>query len=242
MNTQSALFPLSKEGKENMAREFTRNMFLMLISIMVGAVIITFFAADIVNRSKIDTLNIQHITEIGDLNAKNENFTNYYLQGSIKMDSAREIREVGNYYFDFGLYWFNNALATTNKNLTIQCIKNCTDAMAQYLASYENFGKSQPYFEKAKTYTNNTRYLEVLGYYIGFAHAGQNITMLRYNASNYLRRAAENLSSGHMENVTTLLQNFTVIETAYQGAVKQYQDYQGQIDGYLFFSEIREIP
>ena len=65
--------------------------------------IITYFVADIINRSKIETLTTQHIVEIEDINSKNENFTNYYLQGSIKMDSAREVREVGNYYFDFAL-------------------------------------------------------------------------------------------------------------------------------------------
>jgi hypothetical protein len=225
-----------------MAREFTRNMLIMLVSIMVGAVIITFFVADIVNRSKIDTLNIEHTVEIVDINNRNENFTNYYLQGSIKMDSAREVREIANYYFDFALFWFNNALANQSKNLTKLCISNCTKAMEQYITSFENFGKSQPYFEKARNYTNNTRYLEVLGYYIGFAHAGQNITMLRYNASDYLRRAAENLSFGHMENVTALLQNFTAVEGVYQVALQQYEVYRGQIDGYLFFSEIREIP
>jgi hypothetical protein len=225
-----------------MAREFTQNMLIMLVSIMVGVVIITYFAADIINRSKIDTLNIQHTVEIGDINSRNENFTNYFLQGSIKMDSAREVREVANYYFDFALFWFNNALANQSTNLTKKCIVNCTKAMAQYLASYENFGNSTPYFEKARNYTNNTRYQEVLGYYIGFAHAGQNITMLRYNASDYLRRAAENLSFGHMGNVTMLLENFTVLEAAYQGAQQQYENYRGQIDGYLFFSEIREIP
>jgi hypothetical protein len=225
-----------------MAREFTRNMLIMLVSIMVGAVIITYFVADLVNRSMIDTINIQHSVEIVDINSRNENFTNYFLQGSIKMDSAREVREVANYYFDFALFWFNNALANQSKNLTRLCISNCTDAMEQYLASYENFRKSKPYFENARNYTNNTRYLEVLSYYIGFARAGQNITMLRYNASDYLRRAAENLSFGHMENVTALLENFTAIEAVYQEAQQQYENYRGQIDGYLFFSEIREIP
>jgi hypothetical protein len=225
-----------------MAREFTRNMLIMLVSIMVGVVIITYFAADILNRSKIDTLNVQHTVEIVDINSRNENFTNYYLQGSIKMDSAREVREVANYYFDFALFWFNNALVNQSTNLTKKCIDNCTKAMMQYLASFENFGKSTPYFENARNYTNNSRYLEVLGYYIGFASAGQNITMLRYNASDYLRRAAENLSFGHLGNVTALMNNFTAIETIYQGAQQQYDNYRGQIDGYLFFSEIREIP
>ena len=114
--------------------------------------------------------------------------------------------------------------------------------MTQYLTSYEKFGKSKPLFENATRFTNKSRYLEALGYYISFAQAGQNITMLRYNASLYLKQAAENLSFGYMDNVTALLQNFTDIETAYEGEAQQYNDYRGQIDGYLFFSEIREIP
>ncbi|MBE3120959.1 MAG: hypothetical protein IMZ53_16645 [Thermoplasmata archaeon] len=225
-----------------MAREFTRNMFIMLVSIMVGVIVITFFVGDIMNRSKMDTLTEQHNVEISDINSRNENFTNYYLQGAVKMDSAREVREVANYYFDFALFWFNNALANQSKNLTKQCIDNCTNAMQKYLGSHENFGKSKPYFINARNYTNNSRYLEVLGYYIGFAGAGQNITMLRYNASDYLRRAAENLSFGNMENVTLLMENFTVIEQAYEEAQQQYQEYRYQIDGYIFFSTIREIP
>jgi hypothetical protein len=225
-----------------MTREFTRNMFIMLVSIMVGVIVITFFVGDIINRSKMDTLTVQHNVEISDINSRNENFTNYFLQGAVKMDSAREVREVANYYFDFALFWFNNALANQSTNLTKQCIDNCTNAMQKYLGSHENFGKSKPYFEFARNFTNNSRYLEVLGYYISFADAGQNITMLRYNASDYLRRAAENLSFGNMENVTMLMENFTIVEQAYQEAQQQYQEYRYQIDGYIFFSTIREIP
>jgi hypothetical protein len=225
-----------------MAREFTRNMFIMLVSIMVGVIIVTFFVGDIMNRSKIEILTEQHTIEISDINSRNENFTNYFLQGAVKLDSAREVREIANYYFDFALFWFNNALVNQSKNLTKQCIDNCTNAMQKYLGSHENFGKSKPYFMNARNYTNNSRYLEVLGYYIGFAGTGQNITMLRYNASDYLRRAAENLSFGNMENVTLLMENFTVIEQAYQEAQQQYQEYRYQIDGYIFFSTIREIP
>jgi hypothetical protein len=225
-----------------MAREFTRNMLIMLVAIMVGAVIITYFLADIINRSTIDTMTIQHNVEIVDINSRNENFTNYCLQGSIKMDSAREVREVANYYFDFALYWFNNALAASNKNLTRQCVDNCTQAMGKYLNAHESFGKARPFFETAKNYTTKAQYLEVIGYYIGFSHAGQNITMLRYNASDYLRRAAENLSFGHMENVTALMANFTLIEQLVQGGTQIYNEFRYQIDGYLFFSTIREIP
>jgi len=225
-----------------MARVFTRSMFVMLVSVMVGVIIITFFVGDIINQSRIDTMTLQHVTEISDINSRNENFTNYYLQGAVKLDSAREVREVANYYFDFALFWFNSALANQSKNLTELCIDNCTNAMEKYISAHENFGKSEPYFIKARNYTNNSRYLEVLGYYIGFAGAGQNITMLRYNASYYLRCAAENLSLGNMELVDMLIENFTLVEQAYQEAVQKYQEFRYQIDGYLFFSTIREIP
>jgi hypothetical protein len=225
-----------------MAREFTRNMFIMLVSIMVGVVIITFFIGDIINQSRIDTITIQHVTEISDINSKNENFTNNYLQGSVKLDSAREVREVANYYFDFALYWFNSALANQSQNLTILCIENCTTALENYLAANQNFGKSQPYFVDARNYTNNARYLEILGYYVGFSEAGQNITMLRYNATCYLISAAENLSFGNMALVELLMENFTIVEQSYQQAVQQYQEFRYQIDGYIFFSTIREIP
>jgi len=225
-----------------MAREFTRNMLIMLAAIMVGVVIVTYFVADIINRSTIETINVQHHVEIVDINSRNENFTNYCLQGSVKMDSAREVREVGNYYFDFALYWFNTALADSDKNLTVQSIKNCTQAMGQYLNAHESFGKARPFFLTARNFTTRPQYLEVIGYYIGFSYAGQNITMLRYNASDYLRRAAENLSFGHMENVTMLMANFTMLEQLVQGATQMYNEFRYQIDGYLFFSTIREIP
>jgi len=225
-----------------MARVFTRSMFVMLVSVMVGVIIITYFIGDIINQSRIDTMTLQHVTEISDINSRNENFTNYYLQGAVKLDSAREVREVANYYFDFALFWFNSALANQSKNLTELCVDNCTNAMEKYINAHENFGKSEPYFIKARNYTNNSRYLEVLGYYIGFAGAGQNITMLRYNASYYLKCAAENLSLGNMELVDLLMENFTLVEQAYQEAVQKYQEFRYQIDGYLFFSTIREIP
>ncbi len=223
-----------------MVREFTRNMFVMLVAIMIGVIIITYFVGDIINRSKIETLNIEHDVKIQDLNSRNENFTNYYLQGSIMMDSAREVREVGNYHFDFALFWFNNALLNMSTSFIQRCIDNCTFAMLNYISSYEKFGESKPYFENALGYTDNKKYGEALGYYINFSIAGQYITLLRYNASDYLRRAAENLSFGNMDNVSLLMENFTLAEDLYTGGLQDYNDLKNQIDGYLFFDPIRE--
>ncbi|UCD13302.1 MAG: hypothetical protein JSW60_07015 [Thermoplasmatales archaeon] len=218
---------------------------------MVGAIIITYFAGDIVNKSKIETLTTEHIVEIQDVHSKNENFTENFLQGSIVMDSAREVREVANLNFDFALFWFNSALVNVSvwfnnewvngtENLTERCIKNCTYAMTKYLTSHDKFGESKPFFVDAKNFTERERYLEVLGYYVDFSQAGQTITLLRYNASKFIKQAAENLSLGVLENVTFLVENFTMMEGLYQMALGGYQDMKEQIDEYTFFDEIRE--
>lgn len=234
-----------------MVREFDRNMFIMLAAIMVGVIIITFFVADIINKSELTTLKIEHKVEIDDVHSKNENFTDNFLQGSIMMDSAREIREVANLNFDFALFWFNDALAQANvwfndkwinstENLTKRCIKNCTEAMIKYTASYNKFGESSPYFVDAKNFTERERYIEVLGYYVAFSQAGQKITLLRYNASKFLKLAAENLSLGEMANVTYLMENYSIMEDLYQMGLGEYEELKEQIDEYTFFDEIRE--
>lgn len=223
-----------------MVRLFDRNMLAMMIAIMAGIIIITFFIADIVNQSEIDTITYDFQVEIMDVHSRNENFTNNFLQGSILMDSSREIREVGNYHFDFALFWYNTALTNISDDIITLCISNCTDAMENYFSSYESFGKSSPYFEEAALLTDKENYLEVLGYYVSFAESGEYITLLRYNASRYLRQAAENLSLGNMENVSYLMENFSFVEGLYSEAVKDYEEKKDQIDGYLFFNEIRE--
>ncbi|MBN1280421.1 MAG: hypothetical protein JXA00_02105 [Candidatus Thermoplasmatota archaeon] len=225
-----------------MAREFTRNMFIMLVSIMVGVVIITFFAADIVNRTALETLQSQHNVEIIDINSRFANFLNNTLQGCVKMDLAREQREVANLNFTFAFFWFTNALYTSDINLTRLCIDNCTDAMEHYLVAYTNFSVCRPFFEEAQAFTNKSWYLNLLNNYIRFSYAGQEITMLRYNASLYLRQAAENLSLGKLDNVSLLWELFNETQEQYTVAEQQYNSYKGAIDGYLFMSEFREQP
>ncbi len=218
----------------------------MLVSIMVGAVIITYFVADIVNRSKIETITLEHATEITTLTNTNENFTDYFLQGSIKMDAARESREVGNYYFDFALYWYSTAVATKNttyQHITIDyCIDNCSNAMTSYWMSYEKFGESKPRFSKAQNYTSKAKYIEVLGYYVRFADAGQNITLLRYHASGYLRQIAENLSRGDTVNISALFALLNATMLQYQEQVQLYNTLKEQINEYTFFETDRTKP
>ena len=221
-----------------MARLFDRNMLIMTVAVMVGIVIITFFIADIVNQSKIDILSEEHVVEIDDINSRNENFTDYFLQGSVTIDSARELREVGNYYFDFALFWYTTALANMTNVSIDKCIENCWSAMSEYTNSYEKFATSKPFFEEAKTYTD--RYDEILNRYVNFAQAGQNITILRHSASNYLRQIAENLTLGNMENVSMLMELFNETTGLYDEALEGYEALKDQIDEFIFFSEDRE--
>ena len=122
-----------------MARLFDKNMFIMMAAVMVGIVIVTFFIADIVNQSKIETLTEEYVVEIDDINSRNENFTDYFLQGSVTIDSARELREVGNYYFDFAIFWYTTARSNMTNASIDKCIENCWSAMSEYTTSYEKF-------------------------------------------------------------------------------------------------------
>lgn len=220
-----------------------------MVAILIGIVVITFFIADIINQSKIETLTEEHVVEIEDINSRNENFTDYFLQGSVTIDAAREKREVGNLHFVLAFFWYNNAVINTNvwynnewingtSNLVFRCIENCTDAMSKYITSYENFSDSKPYFELAKSFTE--RYKKGLDDYIQFAHAGQIVSMLRYNASNYLRQMAENLSLGQFDNVSMLFDLFNETNEMYEEAADEYESLKDWIDYFVFFSEVRE--
>lgn len=223
-----------------MVRLFDRNMFIMLIAIMVGIVIITYFIADIQRRTQIDTLTVEHATQIVDITNKNQNFTDHFLQGSLTMDAAREQREISNYYFDFGLFWYQTALQQDNETYLGYCVMNCSQAMDNYLISYEKFEESKPYFLDALTFTDIEKYIEIIGYYLKFAEAGMNITLLRYDASKYLMYVAQNLSLGNTENASAMLSLFNETVVLYQGQVGAYDELKGQIDEYTFFDPIRE--
>ncbi|MCK5031596.1 MAG: hypothetical protein KAR64_09025, partial [Thermoplasmatales archaeon] len=126
-----------------MARLFDRNMFIILLAIMIGFITVTYFIADIVNQSKIDNLTTAHITEMESIEKMNINFTNNFLESSVLLDTAREYRAFGNYHFDLASLFFTSALSERNtsimesyKNITID---NCTKAMPKYNISSLNF-------------------------------------------------------------------------------------------------------
>jgi hypothetical protein len=221
-----------------MARLFDKNMLVMFIAIMMGVVIITFFVADINRKTQIETLTFEHTTEISDITSRHQNFTDNFLQGSLIMDRAREQREISNYYFDFALFWYNTGLQQQNNTNLLYCAENCTIAMEKYLISHDSFDESKPHFQTALSFTDDSRYIEILGFYQQFADSGMTITLLRYNASKYLKSMAENITLGN--NVTELFELFNETMEFYDIALGGYLDFRNQIDLYLFFDPIRE--
>lgn len=233
-----------------MGREFNRNMFIMLSAIMLGAIIITFFAADIVNRSKIDTLQVEHGVEIRDIKSKNENFTSNFIRSNVVLDQARENRAFGNYHFDLAFLWYQSALSQKNSSnlelYKIRIVDNCTNAMYSYHNSYENFNQAKTYFNDTKAYTTYSKYLEILDIYIALTSSGSRLTMLRYNASEQLKYLAENLildevnqTVKYKEDVTETLDLFNQTLTLIKEEQAIYEEYTSQLDGYKFFDEIR---
>jgi len=163
-----------------MGRGFTRNMFVMLLAIMIGVVIITYFVADIVNRSKIETLTTHYEGEITTVKGKSENFTSHFLKSSVVLDQAREDRAFGNYHFDLAFLWYQSALPERNSSLfdlyKERGIDNCTNAMPYYYNSHLNFGEAKDYFNGTKSYTDLEKYLTILNLYVNLTDLGSQLT------------------------------------------------------------------
>ncbi len=228
-----------------MAREFTRNMFVMLLTIMVGTIIIIYFVGDIINRSKIAELTAEHNIEITEFKGKSENFTSHFLKSSGVLDQAREDRAFGNYHFDLGLLWYQSAISEKNSTLMdlykIRGITNCSEAMPQYINSYNNFLGAKLFFNETKSFTTYKIYIDLLDLYVNLTDAGSRLTMLRYNASRYLMYLTENLTYNamYLGNMTEIFMLFNETMFAYGGVLDEFEDYQDIIDEYEFFDEQR---
>lgn len=235
-----------------MTRIFTRNMFIMLLSIMIGAIIITYFVADIQGRMKIETITTEHIAELTNLQSQNEKFTAYFLYSLGLIDQAREDRAFGNHHFDLALIWYRSAL-TSDNNETLKLYKNwatenCTNAMPNYINSHNNFIESGKKFIETKTYTTHEKHSEIIDLYINLTASGTRLTMLRYNASMYLKQLTTNItfviqnntpSVMYMFDVTELMGLFNSTMSMYLLELELFEEIQEEIDEYPFFDEIR---
>ncbi len=223
-----------------MARLFDRNMFIILMATMIGFIIITYFVADIVNQSKMDTLTTAHVSEVEAIEEMNINFTNNFLESSVLLDSAREYRAFGNYHFELASIFFNSALSEKNismmelyKNRTID---NCTEAMPKYNISNLNFKAASSFFDNTKKYTEYDGYLRLLDIYVNLTESGARLTMLRYNASKYLKYLAENITVINgivaLDNVSDLMDLFNETVEMYGGESDIYDIIEEELDEY----------
>ena len=227
-----------------MERIFDRNMFLMFLAIMVGAVVVTYFAADIVNRSTIDTLNSQHVVIIQSMEEKNENFTSNFLESSILLDTAREDRATGNYMFDLGRLGYTSALYAldaeameANKN---RAIENCTMAIAEYTNSHLNFKSASQQFMVTKAFVVVDKYLDLLDKYAALCASGARLSLLRMNSSLYLCSLAENLTFhndtvGFLENMSMVMDVFDLSEFDVGIETDIYEEIKEEIEGYGYY-------
>ncbi|MEA3458936.1 MAG: hypothetical protein U9R21_09720 [Candidatus Thermoplasmatota archaeon] len=233
-----------------MVKVFDKNMFVMLFAVMIGIVVITYFMADIMHQSTIESLTAEHVSEIGTIEGKNINFTSNFLESSVLLDSAREDRAFGNYHFDLASLFYSSALS--EKNISImelhknRTIDNCTKAMPMYFNSHLNFKSASNFFNNTKKYTKYDNYLELLDLYINLTESGAKLTMLRYNASKYLKYLTENITvingSAALGNVSDLMDLFNETMIMYSSELDTYDEYEDDIDEYDIegFSTIRE--
>ncbi|MEF8879892.1 MAG: hypothetical protein V5A64_05835 [Candidatus Thermoplasmatota archaeon] len=229
-------------------RRFSKNMLIMLVAIMVGVIVITFFVADLMRRQaseeKIESLNEEITTkekEIVDVKKRNINFTNHFLKSLGVLDKARGDRADGNYNFDVAFLWYNTALSATNsskletyKNVTIS---NCEKAMVNYSVSSKNFELASQFFNKTTNYTVYDGYIELLDLYMNLTGSGVKLTNARYNTSLYLKYLAENLTIenntvGYLTNVSDLQEAFNESMMMYSEMLGMYSEQLEMIEEY----------
>ena len=224
-----------------MAREFNRNMFIMLLAIMIGAIIITYFIADIIRRSEAEIYEERIGVVISEKNIfenQSKNFTDRFIKSLGYLDVSREDRAEGNSYFDFAAnIWYPNGQYQ-------KVIDNCTLAMESYLIGNENFLNTKNFFNDALAYSFDVKYTNIINIYLNLSQSGANICLLRYNASLYLRNIAENLSLfGNETNVSVLLDLFNETNELYMVELGIYYELIEEIEDEYgkYFNPIREI-
>ncbi len=233
-----------------MPREFNRNMFIMLVSVMIGIIIVTFFVADIMKNIEWEEKEQQHQTQMDTLESKNTNFTTRLLSSLSHLDKARELRASGNYHFDLAYVWYTSAINedenqtfNTYKNSTIE---NCYLAIENYSIGYDNFGVAKNMFSNTLNFSDTFSNLVEL--YVNITNSAARLCLLRNNASMYIIYLAENLTfrdggaefMNNMSNITDLLNN-TLIK--YLNELKNYNELEDLIEkeyNIVGFSEIRE--
>lgn len=214
----------------------------MLVAIMVGVILITFFIADIMRRSEIEGYQKEIVTiniEKQLIEARSKNFTDYFFKSIGSLDLSREYRADGNTYFDLAAtLWYPQGEYE-------KIMENCTLSMETHMLAYENFLNTRTFFDDTKSFTSDEKYLAIIGLYMDLTLSCAKMSMLRYNASNILYFIAENLSLyGENDNVFILLELFNQTNALYDQEFEEYSDILDEIESEYgkFFNPIRETP
>jgi len=228
-----------------MVRVFDKNMFIMLISIMIGVIIITYFVADIQRRAQVESLESEKQvlrSEKLQIEEMSVNFTNSFLKSSVLLDLAREDRAAGNLPFDLASLKYSTALSILNET-SLETYKeeiyiDCDDAINNYSISRLNFIASKAKFEETKGFTTYENYHTLLDSYIKLCESGSKLTFLRQNASTFLKYLAENLTIvdnnvTYETNVSFLLENYSITLGLYAEEAANYEEiYEKEIAEY----------
>lgn len=222
-----------------MVRLFDKNIFIMLLSIMIGAVVITYFVADLQFSSDKEVLITQHTATISGIKEKNIDFTTYFIKSLGLLDMARVDRATGNYHFDLAFMWYTSALSETNNTkmelYKARIIDNCTNAMEKYDLSHDNFATANSFFNDTIAHIQYESYSDLLNLYVNLTDSGMQLTLLRNDASMYLKYLAENLTFVGGEvlfstNVSEILELFNTTQDLYGAMAQEYIEIEGQIE------------
>ncbi len=232
-----------------MVKKFDRNIFIMMISIMVGVVIITFFIADIMARSSEEEKLTQQFTEEKKvIEEKNLNFTSAFLDSLSSLDLSREFKSDGDIKYAIAKSFYTNALTLTNSSkldeYKNEIIDNCELAKLYFHDSSQNFNKSIERFTLSKNFTNYPIYNNLVNLYINLSKSGHNVSLIKYDACNYLIEIANNLNivngsinkSMDLENLMDLLNSTEYLMYLEEGL---YDGYRSEISDYELMEKIR---
>ena len=229
-----------------------KNLVIILMTLIIIIFLILYFFTYTNYNSEIEYLNKIHSDEILSIEEKNNNFNNVFLESLILEDTATKDRLQGDYNFDLALIYYNETLNQINetkmneyKNITNL---NCENAIKIYLISSQNYNISKTFFNKAKKYTDNINYQNLIDIYINLTNSGERLSMFRYNASILLKQLSDNITfidgSVNQGNVAIILNLFYQNLTFYNQEIIVYEELVDDIEEIdLFgFNPNREPP
>jgi len=196
-----------------MPREFSRDMLIMLVAIMAGVVIITFFIADIQARNQVtEELTVEYNTRILYIEKQNINFSSAFLDALGGFDLAREFKADGDVQYSVARSFFSVSLFASNVTLFEYYINitiaNCMKSFDNFKYSGLNFNDSIGNFNLTKIHTNYDVYLNLTDLYVNISESGYKLSRLKQNASEYLLKIAENLTFENLSSFPPYIEEF----------------------------------